>query len=79
MIDTKSNDYEFLNFVIAQKFCETLKIEFVELIKYQITKKYNDKMKFFITHVIYSKMTIKFHSKNLTSLMIIFLTIILSF
>ena len=74
MLNTGSDDYEFINLVIAQKACETLKIEPVELIKYRIAKKYDDKIKFFITHVIYSRMTIESHSKSLTPLMITFLT-----
>lgn len=74
MINTESNDYEFIDFVIAQKACEALNIKLVELIKYRIAKEYNDKTRFFIIHAIYSKITIKFYSKNLTSLMIIFLT-----
>lgn len=74
MINTKSNNYEFINFVIARETCEILKIKFVELVKYWSAKKYNDKTKLFITHVIYSKITIEFYSKSLTSLIITSLT-----
>ena len=34
MMNTESNNYKFINFVIAQKICGTLKIEFVKLMKY---------------------------------------------
>lgn len=34
MIDSDSDDYEFIETTIAQKICKTLKIALVELVKY---------------------------------------------
>ena len=43
MIDNNSNEYEFVNFVIAHEICEILKCVFVKLMKYKIVKKYDKK------------------------------------
>ena len=70
MIDHESNDYDFIIFSIAQQICEQLKISLVELIKLQIVKNYDDRLRLVIIHVIYSFMTIQNHTENLASLMI---------
>ena len=73
MIDSDSDDYEFIDFVIAYEVCETLECVSVELIKYRMTKKYDGRTDFFIIHVIYFRMKIDFHIENLVALMITFL------
>ena len=71
MIDHESNDYDFITSSIAQQICEQLNISFVELIKSRIVKRYDDRSRSAIIHVIYSFMTIQNHMKSLAFLMII--------
>ena len=73
MIDNDSDDYEFIDFVIAYEICETLECASVKLIKYRMTKKYDERTNSFITHVIYFKMKINLHIENFVALMITFL------
>ena len=70
MIDNDSDDYEFINFVIAYEICEILECAFVKLMKYCMIKKYNEKTNSFITHAIYFRMKINDHTKNFAALMI---------
>ena len=71
--NNNSNNYEFIDFVIAHKICETFECAFVELMKYCMTKNYDERTSFFITHVIYFRMKIDFHIENLVALIITFL------
>ena len=73
MIDNDSNEYEFINFVIAYEICETFECIFVKLVKYRMTKNYDERTNSFIIHVIYFRMKIDFHAKNFVALMITFL------
>ena len=52
MIDFESDDYDFIDPVTAQKVCDKLEIVFIELIKYRMTKRYNEKKGTSIIHVI---------------------------
>ena len=70
MIDNDSNNYEFIDFVIAYEICEILKCVFVKLIKYRMTKDYDEKTNFFIIYVIYFRMKIDLHIENLVALII---------
>ena len=70
MINNNWNNYESINFVIAYETCEIFECVFVKLIKYHITKHYNEKTNFFIIYVIYFKMKISFHIENFVALII---------
>ena len=73
IIDNDSDEYEFINFVIAYEICEILECVFVKLMKYRMTKNYNEKTNSSIIHVIYFKMKINFHAESLAALIITFL------
>ena len=73
MIDSGSDDYEFIDFVIAHEICETFECAPVELIKYRMAKEYDGRTDSFIIHVIYFRMKIGPHTENLAALMITFL------
>jgi hypothetical protein len=71
MINIDVTEYAFVDESVAQSFCEALKIESVQLIKKRLIKVYDERKDQIITHVIYSKMIIQRHIKNLTSMLII--------
>ena len=73
MINNNSDDYKFINFVIAYEICEIFECVFVKVMKYRITKNIMKKTNFFIIHVIYFKMKIDLHIKNFVALIITFL------
>ena len=66
--------YEFINFVIAHEICEIFECVFVKLMKYRMTKNYDEKTSFFIIHVIYFKMKIDSHIESFVALIITSLT-----
>jgi hypothetical protein len=71
LIDIDVTEYAFIDESIAQSFCETLKIEFVQLIKKRLVRIYDEKKDQIITHVIYSKMTIQEQIESLIFMLII--------
>ncbi len=71
MINIDVTEYAFIDETVAQSLCETLKIEFVQLIKKRLIKVYDERKDQIITHVIYSKMIIQEHTENLTVMLII--------
>ncbi len=71
MINIDVIEYAFVHESIAQSFCETLKIELVQLIKKRLVKVYDERKDQVITHVIYSKMTIQEHIESLIFMLII--------
>jgi hypothetical protein len=71
MIDIDVTEYAFVDESVAQSLCETLKIEFVQLIKKRLIKVYDERKDQIIIHVIYSKMTIQEHIESLTFMLII--------
>jgi hypothetical protein len=71
MINIDVIEYAFIDESIAQSFCETLKIESVQLIKKRLVKVYNERKDQVIIHVIYLKMIIQEHIKSLTFILII--------
>jgi hypothetical protein len=71
MIDIDVIEYAFIDESVAQSFCETLKIESVQLIKKRLIKVYDERKNQVITHVIYSKMIIQEHTKSLIFMLII--------
>ncbi len=59
LIDIKAADYSFINEVIAQIVCNQLQIELLTLIKAKSIQEFDDHYaKKFITHVIYSNLTV---------------------
>jgi hypothetical protein len=71
MIDNNCIDYSFIDIVIAQKVCDSLRISFLKLNKSREVKNYDERKNKDITHVIYSFMTIQNHTKSFISMMII--------
>jgi hypothetical protein len=71
MINIDVIEYAFIDESIAQSLCEILKIEFVQLIKKRLIRVYDEQKDQIITHVIYSKMIIQEHTKNLIFMLII--------
>jgi hypothetical protein len=71
MINIDVIEYAFIDELIAQSLCETLKIESVQLIKERLIKVYDERKDQVITHVIYSKMIIQEHTKSLIFMLII--------
>ncbi len=71
MIDNDCIDYFFINIVIAQKVCDSLKITFLKLNKFREVKNYDERRDKDITHVIYSSMIIQNHIESFISMMII--------
>jgi hypothetical protein len=51
-------EYAFVDESIAQSLCDTLKIEFIQLMKKRLMKVYNERKNQVIIHAIYSKMII---------------------
>jgi hypothetical protein len=64
MIDNDCIDYFFINIVIAQKVCDSLRIIFLKLNKSREVKNYDEKRDKDISHVIYSSMIIHNHTKS---------------
>ncbi len=59
LIDIEAADYSFINEVIAQIVCDQLQIKFLTLIKAKSIQEFDDHYaKKFITHVIYSNLTV---------------------
>ncbi len=71
MINIDVIEYAFIDESIAQSFCETLKIESVQLIKKRLIRVYDERKNQVITHVIYSKMIIQKHTKSFIFMLII--------
>jgi hypothetical protein len=71
MINIDVIEYAFIDESIAQSLCETLKIESVQLIKKKLVRVYDERKNQVITHVIYLKMIIQEHTKNLIFMLII--------
>ncbi len=71
MININVIEYAFIDESIAQSLCEILKIESVQLIKKRLVKVYDERKDQVIIHVIYSKMIIQEHTKNLIFMLII--------
>ncbi len=71
MINIDVIEYAFIDESIAQSLCEILKIESVQLIKKRLVKVYDERKDQVIIHVIYSKMIIQEHTKNLIFMLII--------
>ena len=71
LIDIKAADYSFINEVIAQIVCDQLQIELLTLIKAKSIREFDDHYaKKFITHVIYSNLTVQDHTINTASMLI---------
>jgi hypothetical protein len=58
MIDNDCIDYFFIDIVIAQKVCDSLRIIFLKLNKSREMKNYDERRNKNISHVIYSFMII---------------------
>jgi NMD protein affecting ribosome stability and mRNA decay len=71
MINNECIDYSFIDIDIAHKVCELLRIELLQLNKSREVKNYDERRNKDITHVIYSLMTIQYHTKSCISMMII--------
>jgi hypothetical protein len=71
IIDNDCIDYFFINIVIAQKVCDSLRIILLKLNKFREMKSYDERRSKNIIHVIYSFMIIQNHTKILIFMMII--------
>jgi hypothetical protein len=71
MIDNDCIDYFFIDIVIAQKVCDSLRIIYLKLNKSREMKNYDERRNKDIIHVIYSFMIIQNHVENSISMMII--------
>ncbi len=71
MINIDVTEYAFIDESVAQSFCETLKIESIQLLKKRLIKAYDERKDQVITHVIYSKMIIQKHIESLIFMLII--------
>jgi hypothetical protein len=71
MIDNDCTDYSFIDTDIAHRVCEALRISLLKLNKSREVKNYDERRNKYITHVIYSFMTIQDHTENCISMMII--------
>jgi hypothetical protein len=71
MIDNDCIDYFFIDIVIAQKVCDSLRIIFLKLNKSREMKDYDERRNKDIIHVIYSSMIIQNHVESSISMMII--------
>jgi hypothetical protein len=71
MIDNNCIDYFFIDIVIAQKVCDSLRITLLKLNKSREVKSYDERRDKNIIHVIYSFMIIQNHTKNSIFMMII--------
>jgi hypothetical protein len=70
MIDNDCIDYFFIDIVIAQKVCDSLRIISLKLNKFREMKIYDERRNKNITHVIYSFMIIQNHTKSSIFVMI---------
>jgi hypothetical protein len=70
MIDNDCINYSFVNSIIVNSICETLKISSMKLNKSRKIKKYDERMSDSITHVIYLRMIIRDHVESSTLLLI---------
>ncbi len=71
LIDIKAADYSFIDEVIAQIVCDQLQIESLTLIKAKLIREFDDHYaKKFITHVIYSNLTVQDHTIDTASMLI---------
>jgi len=72
LIDTEAADYSFIDELIAQNVYDHLQIESLTLIKGKSIREFNDHYaKKFITHVIYSNLTVQDHMIDTASMLII--------
>jgi hypothetical protein len=71
MINIDVTEYAFVDETVTQSFCQTLKIEFVQLIKKRLIKVYDERKNRIIIHVIYSKMIFQRHIESLIFMLII--------
>jgi len=72
LIDTEAADYSFIDKLIAQNVYDHLQIESLTLIKAKSIREFNDHYaKKFITHVIYSNLTVQDHMIDTASMLII--------
>jgi len=63
LIDIEAADYSFINEVIAQIVCDQLQIKLLTLIKAKSIQEFDDYYaKKFITHAIYSNLTVQDHT-----------------
>jgi hypothetical protein len=70
MINIDVTEYAFVDESVAQKICDVMSIEFIELMKKRVIRTYDDKKDQIITHTIYSSMIIQRHIENLTLMLI---------
>ncbi len=72
LIDIEAADYSFIDEVIAQIVCDQLQIESLTLIKAKSIREFDDHYaKKFITHAIYSNLTVLDHTIDTASMLII--------
>ncbi len=71
MINNNCIDYFFINIIIAQKICDSLRITFLKLNKFREVKNYDERKNKNIIHVIYSFMIIQNYTKSSIFMMII--------
>jgi hypothetical protein len=71
IIDNDCIDYFFIDIVIAQKVCDSLRIIFLKLNKSREVKNYDERRNKNIVHVIYSFTIIQNHTKSSILMMII--------
>jgi len=72
LIDTEAADYSFIDELIAQNVYDHLQIESLTLIKAKSIREFNDHYaKKFISHVIYSNLTVQDHMIDTASMLII--------
>ncbi len=70
MIDIDVTKYVFVDESVAQKICDVMNIELIQLMKKRVIKAYDDKKNQIITYAIYSNMIIQKHIENFTSMLI---------
>ncbi len=58
IINIDATEYVFVDKSIAQRICNVINIKFIELVKTQMIKIYNDKKNQIIIHAIYLNMII---------------------
>jgi hypothetical protein len=71
MIDNDCIDYSFIDIVIAQKICDSLRISSLKLNKFREVKDYDERRNKDMIYVIYSFMIIQNHIESSISMMII--------
>jgi len=71
LIDIEAADYSFIDEVITQIVCDLLQIKSLTLTKAKSIREFNDHYaKKFITHVIYSNLTVQDHTIDTASMLI---------